>query len=253
MSIPTPLPDRIPPSHYVNTPDGVNTWRTLAPYLSFSSSLSHPSLSTPEKADASLIASSLPPLQDWLDYPELDLSTYHFTLPSSRILPYDWKIFMEVFFDNYHIDVIHPSLRDTVDLSTLQWIERPSGLLQIIDPSPHSPFSRTLWLWQGPNLMIEVMGGLMMIASVQSIAPGQCLHTVAFGAQSHLSPLEQQALEQLYWTTQHEDDILAQSLQDGRRAMVLSGQTDHGPLHPHLEQGLIHWFRRFPLWIHPHS
>lgn len=80
------------------------------------------------------------------------------------------------------------------------------------------------------------------MSTVSPKGAGACVNEVSFAypegvARRH--PEFVAAHQGAYWETAREDDRIALMIQAGRDALTRRGENDRGPVHPHLEAGII--------------
>jgi choline monooxygenase len=207
---------------------------------------------------------------DWLDFDGWSIVESH-----EDTYRGDWKVFLEVFGDCYHVPPYHPGLASFVDCDTLEWVFGESAHVQIVersarrgDASPlytawadgiehyHAlrgepvPDVAVAWIALYPNLMIELYDGLRVISSVVATGPDTYVNRV-----HHLVPDDMEvlvpglpaAITRAYEETADEDRVLVESRHDGMQTAVSLGLTID-PYHvnrtgPAPEAGVEHFHR----------
>jgi hypothetical protein len=200
--------------------------------------------------------------------PRLDLSGYEMHSRRARDGGCDWKTFMEIYCDDYHVEPCHPGLASLADCGQLQWLWAPHGQAQVVGAAACSPMgSQTyavlarlaqealgpwargaVWAALYPGTMIEWLAGGVAISSLEPHRPGACVNHVVFAypvGVAHARPDFVAAHQRAYWETAREDDEIAMRIQKGRMALAMSGLDQSGPAHPHLEAGI----ERFHQWL----
>lgn len=204
--------------------------------------------------------------QSWrelcLAEPLLNLEEFIVESRGSRDAGCDWKIFMEIYFDDYHVEPFHPGLSSMADCGSLEWIWAPEAQAQRVGASAlmgggsaayASLFEISSSIWGGqpvaavwaaiyPATMIEWLAGGLAISVAAPAGPGKSLNETIFAyprgvAQSH--PEFVKAHQAAYWETAREDDDIASRIQKGRAALARSGRDERGPACPHLEDGIV--------------
>ena len=205
--------------------------------------------------------------------PVLDLSQYQMESSSERLTGCDWKIFMEIYFDDYHVEPFHSGLSSWADCGKLTWLFEPCAQVQLVGESalsggksqayeklaslarqlgaPASGFAAA-WAAVYPGTMVEWLAGGLAISSVSPMGPGQSINRVVFAYPKEWvekCPEFVKAHQQAYWETAKEDDEIAQRMQAGKNALAARGCDERGPAHPHLEAGIVefhNWLAKNP-------
>lgn len=207
--------------------------------------------------------------QSWrelcLAEPLLNLGAFVVESSGARNAGCDWKIFMEIYFDDYHVEPFHPGLSSMADCGSLEWIWAPEAQAQRVGASAlmgsgskayaslfelsSSIFGQAqpqpvaaVWAAIYPATMIEWLAGGLAISVAAPAGPGKSLNETVFAyprgiAQSH--PEFVKAHQAAYWETAREDDDIASRIQKGRAALARSGRDERGPACPHLEDGIV--------------
>jgi choline monooxygenase len=177
-------------------------------------------------------------IADWL---ELD----GWTVAATHDDPYtgDWKTFVEVFGDCYHVPPYHPGLASFVDCASIEWTfgdNFHAQFLQLSDErgrksSNYSEWSDGLhlyyerrgepaptmavgWLGIYPNLMFEVYNGLKVFSVVVPVGPNAFVNRVHFCVpddMERLVPGLSGAIINAYEETVIEDRALVERRSDG--------------------------------------
>ena len=178
---------------------------------------------------------------DWLD---LD----GWTTAAAHDDPYrgDWKAFVEVFGDCYHVPPYHPGLASFVDCGSIEWTfgdnfhaqflelsdeqgrrsshysEWSDGLQQYYarrgDPAPRMAVG---WVGIYPNLMFEVYNGLKVLSVVVPVGPDEFVNRVHYCVpddMERLVPGLPAAIIAAYDETVIEDRALVERRSEGLRA-----------------------------------
>lgn len=197
--------------------------------------------------------------------PLLNLGAFVVESRGARNAGCDWKIFMEIYFDDYHVEPFHPGLSSMAECGSLEWIWAPEAQAQrvgasalmgsgsaayarlfelslsIFGPARQPPVA-AVWAAIYPATMIEWLAGGLAISVAAPTGPGQSLNETIFAyprgvAQSH--PEFVKAHQAAYWETAREDDEIAARIQKGRAALASRGCDERGPACPHLEDGVV--------------
>ena len=205
--------------------------------------------------------------------PRLDLS--HNRVVQHRVerpAGCDWKIFVEIYCDDYHVEPAHPGLASLADCGQLRWIWDEHAQAQIVGSSSaggsgspaHQAFVEhaqealgpkalgAVWALIYPATMVEWLAGGVALSTLVPTASGACVNRVEFIYPASLLaryPGFAAAHQLAYWETAREDDKIAQRIQAGRDALAAAGRDERGPAHPHLEAGVVEfhrWLARAP-------
>lgn len=195
--------------------------------------------------------------------PRLDVSGFMAHSRGNRAAGCDWKIFMEIYFDDYHVEAFHPGLSSLADCGALEWLWEPGAQAQRLGASAMrgsgSLAYATLWglseaifgssdpvaaVWAAiyPSTMIEWLAGGLAISVAVPDGAGRSINETVFAypmgiAEKH--PDFVAAHQAAYWETAFEDDDIASRIQKGRQALSLRGDDERGPACPHLEAGVV--------------
>lgn len=200
--------------------------------------------------------------------PRLDLSSYEAHSSHERSGGCDWKIFMEIYFDDYHVEPFHPGLASMADCSQLGWLWAPAGQAQVVggaagSPAGSEPYADlsnraqralgpmaagAVWAALYPGTMIEWLAGGVAISTLSPSGPGACSNRVEFAYPKGValgSPEFVRAHQAAYWETAAEDDEIGRRIQQGRDALAKAGRHEAGPAHPLMEAGIV----KFHDWL----
>ena len=220
-------------------------------------------------------------IADWLDLEG-------WTIAASHDDPYrgDWKTFVEVFGDCYHVPPYHPGLASFVDCASIEWTfgdNFHAQFLRLSDERGRKSASYSQWSeglrryyelrgdpepewavgWVGiyPNLMFEVYNGLKVLSVVVPIGPDEFVNRVHFCVPTDMEMLVPglaDAIITAYEETVIEDRALVERRSDGLSTAASLG-LDIERYHVNLsgdftlEAGVAHfhdwWVRRQPAAI----
>jgi choline monooxygenase len=211
------------------------------------------------------IADDLHDLGQFAKY--IDFTNYQYS--NTQITDYDfnWKTFMEVYAEDYHVDPYHPGLGNFVDCSSLQWSFGTWHHLQIVPAklnlhktgtklyqqwskkvlaasNGNMPDFGAIWMAYYPNIMIECYPKTIVISVVEPIAPEKCRVLTEFYYPDEILGFDQEYVDlqqQVYFETASEDDEICYRMHQGRKSLYLAGIDDNGPYHTPTEDGLAHF------------
>jgi choline monooxygenase len=213
-------------------------------------------------------------LNDIAGWPLRDLFSfegYRLHRISTERYAFDWKIFVEVYLDLYHVRPFHPGLARFVSCDKLTWAFgrnwscqiAPFGSLtggtptfqtwcdEISGRRAAAPAYGALWLTLYPNTTVEVYPETLIVSTIWPDGPGQCLNVVEFYYPESLGPDAERyaaAQQAAYDETAAEDGELGERIQRGKHALARRGIEAVSPDHPHLEAGITH----FHEWLRHH-
>jgi len=185
----------------------------------------------------------------------------------------NWKTFMEVYLEVYHVEPFHPGLGNFADAADfrVEYTERTS--VQIVGAknglaAPGSPVYRrwheqclarlrgrapkygALWATYYPGLMLEWYPDVLVISKVIPRAPDLTTNVVEFYYPEEIVLFEREFVEAqqaAYRETAAEDDELCRRMDRGRAALWREGRDDAGPYQSPMEDAMVHfheWLRR---------
>lgn len=214
-------------------------------------------------------------LADMLIAPELNFSAYVLNGIKQHHCPYNWKTFMEVYLEDYHVASSHPGLGKWVDCTQLNWqygdhysvqtvglhplFDQPNSSGTAIYQSFHEAILRhsskkpkygAIWMAYYPNIMIEWYPNVLVVSLLQAKNIHETLNTVAFFYPKDIVDFEPEFCEiqqAAYFETCLEDDDFAIRMDAGRKVLWEINDNDTGPYQSPLEDGMVHfhqWYRQ---------
>lgn len=204
------------------------------------------------------------PLQDYINFD-------NYVFENAETVAYDvnWKIFIEVYLENYHVGPMHPGLGNFVNPPDLTWYFSDHYSLHSVGirsslNKPGTPVYRefheavmrryannrppfgAIWMLYYPNIMLEWYPGAMVISSLLPLAPERCLNVVEFFYDRDIAENDRAyiiAHQRAYQETALEDEAIYRRFAAGRRACYQRGLEDYGPKHVPLEDGVVAFHR----------
>ena len=185
---------------------------------------------------------------------------------------YNWKTFIEVYLEDYHVGPFHPGLGQFVTCDDLSWefgnwySVQTVGLNNQLKKPGSSIYSKwheavlrhhkgklpefgAIWLTYYPNVMVEWYPGVLCISTLQPISPTQTRNVVEFYYPEEIVWFEREFIEAeraAYMETCIEDDEIAHRMDAGRAALLARGENEVGPYQSPMEDGMQHfheWYR----------
>jgi choline monooxygenase len=186
---------------------------------------------------------------------------------------YNWKTFIEVYLEDYHVGPFHPGLGGFVSCEDLRWefkehysvqtvgLARPGGragspvyqrwqdALQAYR-SGQPPKQGAIWLTYYPHIMVEWYPHVLTVSTLHPMGVDKTLNQVEFYYPEEIAAFEREFVEAqqaAYMETCLEDDEIAERMDAGRRALLQRGDNEVGPYQSPMEDGMQHfhdWYRR---------
>jgi len=204
--------------------------------------------------------------------PEFDFSGYVLDHVEVHPCRYNWKTFIEVYLEDYHVGPFHPGLGRFVTCDDLTWEFSDAYSLQRVGVhqalgQPGSEVYRlwherllayrggeppafgAFWVTLYPTLMIEVYPHVLVVSTLHPQGPQETLNLVEFYYPEDIAAFEREFVEAqraAYMETAVEDDEIAERMDAGRRALLSRGADDAGPYQSPMEDGMQHfhdWYR----------
>ncbi|TAL21025.1 MAG: aromatic ring-hydroxylating dioxygenase subunit alpha [Aquabacterium sp.] len=187
---------------------------------------------------------------------------------------YNWKTFIEVYLEDYHVGPFHPGLGHFVTCDDLSWQFASEYSVQTVGVSknfgklPGSPAYKAwqdavlkyrngelpkygaIWLTYYPNIMVEWYPHVLVVSTLFPKGPQKTLNVVEFYYPEEIAAFEREFVEAeqaAYMETCIEDDEIAERMDAGRRALMERGDNEVGPYQSPMEDGMQHfheWYRR---------
>jgi phenylpropionate dioxygenase-like ring-hydroxylating dioxygenase large terminal subunit len=186
---------------------------------------------------------------------------------------YNWKTFIEVYLEDYHVGPFHPGLGQFVTCDDLRWEFGPRHSVQTVGAnnslakagSPayrqwhdrllafrdgEPPRKGAIWLTYYPGVMVEWYPHVLVVSTLVPKGPRKTLNMVEFYYPEEVAAFEPElvaAQQAAYWETCAEDDEIALRMDAGRHALMERGDDEVGPYQSPMEDGMQHfheWYRR---------
>jgi len=186
---------------------------------------------------------------------------------------YNWKTFIEVYLEDYHVGPFHPGLGSFVSCEDLRWEFKDHYSVQTVGVanrlgkagSPvyerwqdallsyrngHPPKYGAIWLTYYPHIMVEWYPHVLTVSTLYPIGPQKTMNVVEFYYPEEIAAFERefvQAQQAAYMETCVEDDEIALRMDAGRKALMQRGDNECGPYQSPMEDGMQHfheWYRQ---------
>ena len=209
---------------------------------------------------------------------ELDFSGYMLDRVMVEEYPFNWKTFIEVYLEDYHVEPFHPGLGNFVTCDDLKWeygdwysvqtvgvargLSRSGSavyrqwqekLLQYRNNVP--PQQGAIWLTYYPNIMVEWYPHALVISSIIPTGVDSCRNVVEFYYPEDIALFEQELIEAeqaAYAETAVEDDEICRRMHQGRQLLYRQGLEQAGPYQSPMEDGMVHFHKFIRKQLAPH-
>ncbi len=205
---------------------------------------------------------------------QLDFSGYVYDRAVLHECDYNWKTFIEVYLEDYHVGPFHPGLGQFVSCEDLAWefgrhhsvqtvgvnkalAKAGSGVYQRLHQEVlrlgggQAPKHGAIWLTYHPTVMVEWYPHVLVVSTLFPRGPRKTLNMVEFFYPEEVAAFERDfvdAQQAAYMETCSEDDEIALRMDAGRQALMERGDDDDaGPYQSPMEDGMqqFHeWYRR---------
>ncbi|GKS93889.1 aromatic ring-hydroxylating dioxygenase subunit alpha [Acidovorax sp. SUPP2825] len=185
---------------------------------------------------------------------------------------YNWKTFIEVYLEDYHVGPFHPGLGNFVTCEDLSWEFQKHYSVQTVGVAstfgkPGSDVYRqwhdvllryregklpergAIWLTYYPHIMVEWYPHVLTVSTLHPVSPTKTMNMVEFYYPEEITAFEREFVEAqqaAYMETCIEDDEIGERMDAGRRALYERGDNEVGPYQSPMEDGMQHfheWYR----------
>ena len=211
-------------------------------------------------------------------FKELDFSGYLLDRVEVDEYAFNWKTFIEVYQEDYHVGPFHPGLGKFVDCDALSWdfgdwySVQTVGVNNGLRRSGSEIYNRwqeqvlryhngtlpkygAIWLTYYPNIMVEWYPGTLVVSTVIPRGTHACTNVVEFYYLEDIVLFEREFVEAekaAYHETAREDDIICLKMQQGRQSLYQRGIEEVGPYQSPTEDGLLHFHAFLRRQLDPH-
>ncbi len=204
---------------------------------------------------------------------QLDFTGYQLAKVQLHECNYNWKTFVEVYLEDYHVGPFHPGLGQFVECDDLAWEFKPEFSVQTVgianrltrSGSPvydrwqkallhytqgKTPNQGAIWLTYYPHIMVEWYPHVLTVSTLWPMGPRKTLNKIEFFYPEEIVAFEPefvQAQQAAYMETCIEDDEIAERMDAGRLALLNRGLNETGPYQSPMEDGMQHfheWYRK---------
>jgi choline monooxygenase len=204
---------------------------------------------------------------------EFDFGGFVFDRAELHPCDYNWKTFIEVYLEDYHVGPFHPGLGRFVTCDDLRWefgthhSVQTVGVRDALAKAGSPAYQRwheavlrfrggvppehgAIWLTLYPNVMLEWYPHVLVVSTLYPQGPQKTLNVVEFFYPEEIAAFEREfidAEQAAYMETCIEDDEIAIRMDAGRKALLERGDDEVGPYQSPMEDGMQHfheWYRR---------
>jgi phenylpropionate dioxygenase-like ring-hydroxylating dioxygenase large terminal subunit len=180
---------------------------------------------------------------------------------------YNWKSFIEVYLEDYHVVPFHPGLGQFVSCDDLKWQFGDWHSVQSVGINNRlaKPGTRTyerwhkavldyyrgelpaygaIWMVYYPNIMVEWYPHVLVVSTLLPRAIDRTTNVVEFYYPEDIALFEREFVEAeqaAYMETAREDDEIAERMDAGRNALYRAGRSEEGPYQSPMEDGMQHF------------
>ncbi|MBQ7626061.1 MAG: aromatic ring-hydroxylating dioxygenase subunit alpha [Rhodocyclaceae bacterium] len=195
-----------------------------------------------------------------------DFSGYKLDRVELHECKYNWKTFIEVYLEDYHVVPFHPGLGQFVTCDDLSWqfgqwysVQRV-GITSLQQPgSPvyrrwheavraahdgKQPAHGAIWMAYYPNVMIEWYPQVLVVSTLIPRDLNHTTNVVEFYYPEEIVDFEREFVEAeqaAYMETAIEDDVIGERMDRGRYALLKAGINEVGPYQSPFEDGMQHF------------
>jgi choline monooxygenase len=207
---------------------------------------------------------------------DLDFAGYVYDRTIVHECDYNWKTFIEVYLEDYHVGPFHPGLGNFVTCDDLRWEMGAEYSVQTVGVAKSgsealgkagSPVYRAwqdqvlrfqrgtppkhgaVWLTYYPGVMVEWYPNVLVVSTLHPKGPRRTTNVVEFFYPEEVHAFEREYVEAqqaAYMETCVEDDEIALRMDAGREALMKRGDDEVGPYQSPMEDGMQHfheWYR----------
>ncbi len=203
---------------------------------------------------------------------DLDFDGFVFDRVELHECNYNWKTFIEVYLEDYHVGPFHPGLGGFVTCDDLRWEFKEHYSVQTVGPAQQGgpagspvyqrwqdalkafrngvpPKFGAIWLTYYPHIMVEWYPHVLTVSTLHPLGVDKTLNMVEFYYPEEIQAFEREFVEAqqaAYMETCLEDDEIGERMDAGRRALLQRGDNEVGPYQSPMEDGMQHfhdWYR----------
>lgn len=195
-------------------------------------------------------------------------ANYSFHSIETHLCNYNWKTFIEVYLDDYHVKPFHPGLGNFVDCKKLEWFFSDFFSVQAVGISGlkkkgtniynnwqdqivnfhrnHSLEWGAIWMLIYPNIMLEWYPQTIVVSTVYPLDPQRTLNVTEFYYSEEIISFNKEYIrfqKEAYRETAQEDDDIGERMDKGKRSFEFDNKCNPNFLHPTLEKGIPEFYK----------
>ena len=203
---------------------------------------------------------------------DLDFSGFVLDKVEMHECNYNWKTFIEVYLEDYHVGPFHPGLGGFVTCDDLRWEFSEHYSVQTVGVAPQTgkagspvyqrwqdalrqyrqgeaPKQGAIWLTYYPHIMVEWYPHVLTVSTLHPMGVNKTMNMVEFYYPEEIQAFEREFVEAqqaAYMETCLEDDEIGERMDAGRKALQMRGDNEVGPYQSPMEDGMQHfhdWYR----------
>ncbi|WP_332675077.1 aromatic ring-hydroxylating oxygenase subunit alpha [Aromatoleum sp.] len=208
---------------------------------------------------------------------EFDFSGFKLDRVEIHDCNYNWKTFIEVYLEDYHVVPYHPGLGHFVTCDDLTWqfddwysVQRV-GITSLAKPGSATyekwhkavldyygdkrPAQGAIWLTYYPNVMVEWYPHVLVVSTLIPRDVNKTTNVVEFYYPEDIVEFEREFVEAeqaAYMETAIEDDDIGERMDRGRWALMQEGRNEVGPYQSPYEDGTQHFHEFYRRIVGPH-
>ena len=210
---------------------------------------------------------------------QLDFSGYKLDHVEMHTCNYNWKTFIEVYLEDYHVAPYHPGLGNFVTCDDLTWqfgdwysVQRvgitslqksgsrayerwQKAVCDLYGIEGRTPEHGAIWLTYFPNIMVEWYPHVLVVSTLIPQGVDKTLNVVEFYYPEEIVDFEREFIEAeraAYMETAIEDDDIGERMDRGRYALFKEGCSEVGPYQSPMEDGMQHFHEFYRRVMQPH-
>ena len=199
---------------------------------------------------------------------DLDFTGYKLDHVEMHECNYNWKTFIEVYLEDYHVVPYHPGLGNFVTCDDLTWqfgdwySVQKVGITSLMKSGSavydkwqkvvreyygdrgETPPQGAIWLTYYPNIMVEWYPHVLVVSTLLPMGPDKTMNVVEFYYPEEIVDFEREFIEAeraAYMETAIEDDDIGERMDRGRKALLKEGRNEVGPYQSPMEDGMQHF------------
>lgn len=208
---------------------------------------------------------------------DFDFSGFKLDRVEHHLCNYNWKTFIEVYLEDYHVVPFHAGLGGFVDCDQLEWqigewysVQRV-GITSLTKPGSaayqrwhaavqdvyqgEAPPQGAIWMLYYPNIMVEWYPQVLVVSTLIPTDVDKTSNVVEFYYPEEIMEFEREfvdAAQAAYMETAIEDDEIAERMDRGRLALFRQGRNEVGPYQSPYEDGMLHFHEFYRRIMGPH-